>query len=249
MRALTAQDILHVWERGQRQHPIDRALTLLAAASPGGTRAALAALSVGRRDAHLLELYESTFAGPLQCMDICPTCAVPVEFSASPAELLAAPRQDSEDAVPAEGERLDDGDVSVSFRLPTSLDLAAAARCGSADDARMLLLRRCVTSASRDGATVDADSLSERTIARVAAQMATRDPQAEIVLGLTCPECGHRWTSLLDIVEFFWTELTVQAYHILADVHTLASSYGWHETDIVAMSSTRRRFYLDMVGA
>ena len=54
MRALTAQQLLAVWESGQGQSPTDQALALLAAACPTDSPGSLAELSVGRRDAQLL---------------------------------------------------------------------------------------------------------------------------------------------------------------------------------------------------
>ena len=53
MQPLTAEKLLAVWERGRPQHPLDRALTLLAAATPNTTRDELADLSIGERDARL----------------------------------------------------------------------------------------------------------------------------------------------------------------------------------------------------
>src|SRR5437867_8750614 len=38
MRTLTGREILHIWEVGQRQHPLDRAMTMLHVAFPEATR-------------------------------------------------------------------------------------------------------------------------------------------------------------------------------------------------------------------
>lgn len=67
MSPLAAHGLLKVWEVGQDQHPLDRALTLLAAC-PELTRDELAALSVGQRDARLLTLRERT-SGPALSLD------------------------------------------------------------------------------------------------------------------------------------------------------------------------------------
>jgi hypothetical protein len=40
-----------------------------------------------------------------------------------------------------------------------------------------------------------------------------------------------------------------RARRILQEVHTLASSYGWHEAEILALGDTRRAMYLQMVQA
>jgi hypothetical protein len=77
--------------------------------------------------------------------------------------------------------------------------------------------------------------------------MAERDPQAELLLDLTCPACAHRWEAPFDIVPFFWTEIATEAKRLLREVHTLARSYGWREADVLAMSATRRRSYLEVL--
>jgi hypothetical protein len=77
--------------------------------------------------------------------------------------------------------------------------------------------------------------------------MAACDPQAEVLLDLNCPACGHGWQALFDVVAFFWAELAAQAKRLLREVHTLARAYGWREADILGMSARRRQFYLEMV--
>ena len=54
MRPLSALDIVHIWEWGQAQHPIDRALTILRVACPEFSPEQLVALPIGQRDAYLL---------------------------------------------------------------------------------------------------------------------------------------------------------------------------------------------------
>ena len=45
-----------MWEASREQHELDRALTLLAAGSEGSNRDALTDLTIGQRDARLLQL-------------------------------------------------------------------------------------------------------------------------------------------------------------------------------------------------
>ena len=49
-------------------------------------------------------------------------------------------------------------------------------------------------------------------------------------------------------MSFLWTEIEAWAWRMLSDVHTLARAYGWGERDILALSPTRRQFYLEMGG-
>src|SRR5436305_1772651 len=56
MHGFAPSNLLEIWEAGEDQHPVDRALTLLQAGQPGRTRADLAELTVTERDALLLRL-------------------------------------------------------------------------------------------------------------------------------------------------------------------------------------------------
>src|SRR5438105_12922176 len=49
MHTLSAQQLIHLWEVGLNQHPLDRALTILTTVFPGTTRNTLASLTVGQR--------------------------------------------------------------------------------------------------------------------------------------------------------------------------------------------------------
>ena len=89
MRTLSASELLDAWERGVAQHPLERALTLLAAARPEMTPEALAALSVGCRDADLFSLRELTFGPHLVSVTDCPQCAERLELELDVSELRA----------------------------------------------------------------------------------------------------------------------------------------------------------------
>jgi hypothetical protein len=243
VRLLSAHDLLEVWEVGQDRHPLDRALTLLDAASPELAWEELVGLSVGARDARLLTLREQTFGPRLAGFVECPRCAEGLEFEAAVADLRAPPAPDPGE----EAWELVAGDISLRFRLPDSRDLAAAAACLDPAAARSLLVRRCVLHASRGGKPVAGDDLPAEAVAGLARRMVEQDPQAETLLEFSCPACEHDWQALFDIVAFFWSELATRANYLLDEVHTLARAYGWREADILAMSAHRRRFYLEMV--
>ncbi len=243
MAPLSAQDILRIWEAGVTQEPVGRALAILAAASPGTPREALAALPVGRRDVRLLELRERTFGPTLNGVSSCPRCAGRIEFTLKVADLHARVGPGVEDA---EGEvRLDDW--SLRYHLPTSSDLAAAAVYGDPCAARRILAGRCILEARRGGAPMDAGDVPPEAISRMAEGMAEHDPSAEVLLDFICPACGHAGQTLFDIGDYLWEEIRAQALRLLHEVHTLARAYGWREADILSLSAARRRAYLEMV--
>ena len=79
--------------------------------------------------------------------------------------------------------------------------------------------------------------------------MALTTTKAEVQLTLNCPACEHSWSVLFDITTFVWAEISSLARRLLREVHILATAYGWHEADILAMSAIRRQFYLELVAS
>jgi uncharacterized protein (UPF0212 family) len=246
MHPLSATQILEIWERGQGRHDIERALTLLCAAYPNQAVQQLATLTVGQRDAHLLALRELTFGCQLNCLTECPKCAERLEFALNVADIQMVKPTEVKD-IHIQDYVLAVDEFELKFRLPTSWDLMALARIKDTTAMSAQLLRRCLLQVSYQGMPVEVNALPPEAIAQLSEKMVEADPQAEVLLALNCPACGHNWQALFDIVSFFWAELTVRAKHLLRDVHILARFYGWREADILAMSPVRRQFYLDLV--
>lgn len=241
MRPLSAHDLLRVWEVGEDQHPLDRALTVLAAACPELTWDELAKLSIGQRDARLLALRERTYGPMLESFVECPQCSESLEFKVMAADLRA-----TEPAEDGRALELTSDGFELRFRLPDSRDLAAVLECRDLSAAHDVLVQRCVLEARRGETPIAGSELPADIAAEISRSMSEHDPQAEVLIDLRCPACNHHWQALLDIVTFFWTELSTQAQRLLREVHTLALAYGWREADILGMSTRRRQFYLEM---
>lgn len=262
-QALSSEQIIRLWEVGQHQHPIDRALSCLTLALPSVPPKTLRQLSIGQRDAYLLLLRERTFGPQMDSLASCPCCQEQIEFELSTTDLQVAPLIDlSQPYSPAiytcKTER-----ESLQFRLPNSEDLATVATLSDVDKARRQLAQRCLIHregpapeetqnqvqdlASAPELATAGDEVSEWAIAHLSEQISRADPQAEILLNLDCPTCKHQWQILFDIVSFFWRELTARAHRLMRDVHRLARFYGWREADILSMSYTRRQYYLEVV--
>lgn len=244
MTALSAAALLQIWEIAEGCHPVDQALVMLGVAYPIVAPATLAALSVGQRDAHLLALYSQTFGPQADALADCPNCREPLAFVFPlPAIQLTPLDEPREDAY-----RLSTDGYDLHFRLPNSFDLAVLVQQTPAlAAAQHLLLQRCVLEATRAGEAVLATELPAAVVVALAAQMVAYDPQAEVLLDLTCPACAHAWQALFDIVAFLWASIRRQARRLLNDVHRLARGYGWSEAEILALSNVRRQFYREQL--
>ena len=243
MRLLSATDLLAVWEQGQTQSPVQQALLLLVAACPETPPEVLTQLSIGQRDGLLLRLREETFGPQLVSQTTCPNCGDRLELNFQVADIRVEPA-----APPSEELSLQVENYAMTFHLPTSQDLEAIAHHQNPLQGQQALLERCLTAINYKGQAQSWNQLPETVIKAVAATMAEADPQADILLALTCPTCQHQWQVIFDIVSFFWSEINHWAQCLLYDIHRLATAYGWPEADILAMSAQRRQYYLEMVG-
>ncbi|PYX00263.1 MAG: phage baseplate protein [Acidobacteria bacterium] len=247
MRPLSVSELLAVWERGWSARPFERALALLSAATPECSPATLAGVSLGRRDASLLQLREWVFGPDLALVATCPHCGQSLEMAVPAGSLRSSPSYRSDAAAGREIE-VAAGDHEIRCRPPNSEDLLACVGLESAAR-RGRLFERCVLEARRQGQAVPAEQLPENVAELVVRRIAASDPQADVRIDLGCPDCRHQWTEVFDIVSFFWTEIDAWARRTLHDVHALASAYGWRESDVLALSPGRRQIYLTMAQA
>ena len=243
MRTLSASQLLEVWERGFGRAPAEQALILLAAACPDLPPDELAAMSIGQRDACLLTLREGLFGSRLDGLVTCPACAERLELDLQTTDLRAG-----------EAERRENGPLSlettgydIRFRLPDSTDLIDARGMDTAA-LRRSILRRCLLSVRRGMLEIPPEELPGEVVSAIAGRMAQADPQAEVLIAVTCPACSHGWKAIFDIAAFVWREITAWSYRILYEVHQLACAYGWREADILALSPWRRKCYLELAG-
>lgn len=89
MQGLSAAELLDAWELGLTQPSLQRALTLLAAATPDIRLESLYDLSIGERDARLLTLREHTFGPQLDSLTTCPGCNERLELTFDVSDIRA----------------------------------------------------------------------------------------------------------------------------------------------------------------
>ena len=233
-----AAELLAAWETGLGEAPVGRALLLHRAARPDVDVSRLPAVPVGEREADLFALRRALFGERMQVRLECAACGQDMEFDLDAGELAGSLGGRGEQVV-----RVREGGWDVEFRLPGIADLQAAARSA---DPRTALLARCLVSAARGGTAVAGPELPAAVQRRIAEAVEAAGPAADLVLDIACPECGAATRAELDIASYLWTELDAWARDVLLDVHLLATAYGWSEPEILALSPTRRRYYLEL---
>jgi len=240
MQPLSAEKILALWETGRPQHALDRALTILAAATPGANRDTLADLSIGERDARLLQVRSIVLGPHAEGFAECPQCAERLEFPLETAALKGRAPSSSPDGFPRY--QIETNGTTIRFRVPTSRDLAQVVTASDSSHGLRRLVESCVF-------FPNACDLPDEEIEALSRAMLEADPQAETTLHLTCPACGHEWDLLFDIVDFFWREISAKAQRLLREIDVLARAYGWTEREILNLPAQRRQTYLEMLAA
>ncbi|WP_117190433.1 hypothetical protein [Rhizobium terrae] len=246
-RHLTAKDILDLSDAGA-VGVASLALTILDRAAPTRSFEALRAITVGRRDAELMDIRAMSFGRILSLVSHCAHCGTRTEL-----ELTAEDIGLTCTAVPGEWQScsLDlDGEPCI-VRPVTAGDLADLDTVREPVDFGRHLLRRCLTSADGSHWLSSGDALEKWLDAEparalgVEAALADLDPAADIQLELTCPVCRGVWTEQFDAPAILWDDIRAEADRLLGECAELARAYHWTEQDILALSPARRRFYLE----
>jgi hypothetical protein len=244
MRPLAGEPLLQAWELGAPQGFLDRSLTLLRVACPELSFEQLAALPMAQLNLQLLRLRQISLGSTLSGFVPCPHCAARLEFSIPIAPLLA----ELEPLAAHHSVQWTDGVADYSLRAASSRDLALAQGESSPEQARTLLLERCLNARST---TVSSEmvQVTEEAIRTALRKFNELHAAAEITLQLSCPACGRQDSVDLDVARFLWMEVRYAALRLLREVHELASAHGWDEQAILSMGLQRRNAYLEMLHA
>lgn len=246
MLTVSPNSLLATWERGQGRCTAEQAVVLLALAEPHADEDALLRFSVGERDRRLLLLRQALFGEDVEGVLTCPACRESMEVHFRLEQFLEG--RENIDGMVEKCWILEVGDYRLCMRAPTSRDLLDIGGAVVIDGARRLL-RCCISSAAREGVAVDFGSLPDDVLFAAEESIAQHEPSAEILLDADCPACRYRWSAPFDIVVYLWMEIAHRSQVLLREIAVLAREYGWEETSILAMSSARRRLYLEMVEA
>jgi hypothetical protein len=246
MRPLSAVELLSIWEEGIDQPLFEKTQRLLAKACSVANYDDIGLLSIGERDARLLQLREWLFGTRLMNMANCPKCGEQVEWETNTGglhlQLLPAD-------LAVRSYSLNKDDFSIQFRLPNTHDITGTMYDTPKPDFQNKILTDCIVEVKKKGKKFRGKNLPDKILDALSSRMEEEDPQADISMRIDCPACSHKWEARFDIVRFLWAEIHNWAQHIMQEVFVLAKSFGWSENDILNMSPRRRQLYLQMVGA
>lgn len=255
LRPLAGRDEAFLLQQGRELSVASRTTALLArclsrlGSLPAVTAETVRSLTIGDREALLLHLRRLTFGETVSCVLACPHCSGRLDLDLQVTELLLPPYDHASDHHEAS---VTVGNVPyrARFRLPNGADQEEAANLAAAapDAAAALVLSRCVQEVidARTGEPVG-DTPAELAHT-VAGAMTERDPQAEILLDLTCPSCNASFQTNFDVAQYFYRELHRHEHDLYREVHLLAFHYHWSEAAILRLTRRARLLYVELLG-
>lgn len=242
MRPLTADELLQVWESGLKRPLLEKSLHLLGIACSPTSLNTMAQLSIGERDARLLQVREWLFGSRLYNTAHCPECATLVEWETDLNALQLPPLLPD---VASKIFSIEMDGFHLRFRLLNSNDLLKATSEKVTEPRKMLA--QCILDMQHEEQQCDATSLPDSIWEALQQRISEADPQADIQMMVHCPDCSNAWQIPFDIMSYLWIEIDNWAKHMLQEVFVLAKAFSWSETAILNMSAQRRQLYLEML--
>jgi hypothetical protein len=235
LRELTGHD-----ERRVRGTSTADALQLLEAvclAVPGAEPPPCAEdLVAADRDQILAAVYGQTFGDRIESTLRCGGCAEPFDLHFSLRQLAGALNRRPRNAAFVEcGANVFESAGGWRFRLPTGRDECAVAATAP-EAAEMALAARC-----------SVDAVQPPDLAALQNALEEIAPLFEFELKATCPECNRVHLVQFDIQTYLLRSLLNEQGRLTAEIHRVATAYGWRFEEILALKRTERRRLVGLI--
>lgn len=245
MKVLSSFELLRIWEEETDHSLIQKTIRLLCEAFEEDAKT-IAHLSIGQRDARMLQLREWMFGSRLRHITNCPQCKDTIEWETNTSDLKF---QSITPEPVVDTYTLDKDGYTIRFRLPDSYDMARAIADPAYHTDQKKMIADCILEKRLGSANLETHEIPGQIWNALDEEMERKDPQADIQMNILCPSCSHQWSAGFDIVAFLWAEIKNWAHRVMQDVYLLAHSFGWSEKDILNMSARRRQLYIQMLTA
>lgn len=208
--------------------------------APGSAAETLKAseLTASERDRLLVAVYERTYGPRIESTARCTLCGNLFDLAFTIEDLLAALNTAASSSA---AEPLPDGTFrlpnGLRFRLPTGEDEMAVAGL-PIEEAEPALLNRCVLEPTE---SVDLNAVQEA--------MEEVAPVLNLDLNAQCPECGGKQAVHFDVQFYLLRALEQERKKIAREVHRLAVAYGWSLKEILGLSRSQRRIFVELIEA
>lgn len=244
MESLSQIHLLNLWERGRNQTPLRFCIDALSEAFPEISFDNALLLPIGIRDSLILKLRCSIFGDILYSTSVCPSCGEKVEWEMN-LQSFGLPESRLTDY--RNNFKLRQGNYFITFRLPNTADIMQLPTDCAVENSHEWLLSRCILDIKYKKKTLGCEDLSDYVLDILSDKMSEADKFADVIISLSCNKCSSQWEAMFDIISYFWIETNAWAMNTLNEVGILAYHFGWSENQILELSSSRRRIYLEMI--
>ena len=241
-RALTGADELiltqTVWSRAARPARVSRVLELMFDSISGQptSPARVRYLASSAREWLLQQAALRVWPDQGWFQARCATCGHDVDL---PVTLSGAPRKAAHSNFPA---------ISVGtslgrrrFEAPNGAHEETLARAQGGDPARQLL----ALCGLADTAKADAEAFSAEDMALIETAFEETCPDIADAVSAACPSCQAAIEARIDPLQFAFP----RPQTLLREIHAIAATYHWSEAEILALPSSRRAAYADLIRA
>lgn len=204
----------------------------------------IAGMTIGERDAGLMQFREWIFGPRLINVSRCPYCSALMEWESDIKDLML---QEGNPGKLPKIMHFEKEGLKVDFRLPNSFDIMEASSDPLINAEPSKFISKCILNVRKDGKDMDSQALPPEILTMMEQKMSDEDPMADIKMILNCPECKKQWEAPFDILSYLWMEIDNWAKRLLQEVTTMARAFGWSEKEILGLSHQRRRMYLEMI--
>jgi hypothetical protein len=220
-----------------------RVLALLervASFEDGETPLLLRNLRIGDRVALMLHLRRLELGDNLDCTVSCANCKKNMSVLLSAAELLRTRHPE-----PSDSYEISAGGFNLQIKPITAVDQDLLMNAKEGEDLRLTLARsRIISSAPQLP-----EQLPDEVVEAIGLKLEQVDPLSDIVLDLSCPECGRNFRASFNVEEFVLRELGTGCGDLESEIHWLALHYHWSEKEILALPIKRRRKYISLINS
>lgn len=218
-----------------------RVLALLgrvASFKEGESATLLRELSIGDRVALMLHVRQLELGDNLDCTVSCPRCGKVMSTVLSAAKLL-----DMTHPAPSVSYGLEAGGFYLQVKPLTAQDQDLILTIKEGDDVQQTMARSCILNSD----VPLPEKLSNEVIEALGLKLEQIDPLSDIVLDLSCLECGDKLHISFNAEDFILQELGISHGDIESEVHWLALHYHWSENEILSLPMQRRRKYISLI--
>lgn len=195
-------------------------------------------LVIGDRIALLLHMRRMIFGDKFHCVLLCHKCRKDMSLDLSISSLLQPvilnPR--SEYIVKA-------GEFTLKLRPITGADIERVLS-GNEDnrDKTKELARSCIIYSEPP-----LNNISDELLSMISSELERIDPQADLILNITCPSCSYSFQTPFNVEKFIFDEIAAREKQFEKEIHWIAFNYHWSEDAILSLSMRKRKRYVDLI--